>query len=86
LAATKIFDESSIYPTARSNNSISRKNKVRKRTQELRMAAIVKMTVRMNQAQQYMPRALLKSGLIAPVVGSVYAKFLVSRVQIMMKI
>lgn len=52
---------------------MSKKNKVNQRTQELRMAATVKMTVTMNQAQQYMPKALLKSGESSPVFESVYA-------------
>lgn len=52
---------------------MSRKNRVIKRTQELRMAAMVKMTVRMNQAHAYMARASLNSGMSSPVAVSVYA-------------
>jgi hypothetical protein len=52
---------------------MSRKKRVKNRIQELRIAAIVKMTVKMNQAQQYMPKALWKSGLNFPVAVSVYA-------------
>jgi hypothetical protein len=51
---------------------MSRKKSVKKSTHELLTAAKVKITVRMNHAQQNMPRALLKSGLIAPVSLSVY--------------
>jgi hypothetical protein len=50
---------------------MSRKKSVKKSTQELLTAAKVKMTVRMNQAQQNIPSALLKSGLRAPVWLSV---------------
>jgi hypothetical protein len=52
---------------------MSRKKSVKKSTHELLTAANVKMTVRINHAQQNMPRALLKSGLRAPVWLSVYA-------------
>ena len=46
-----------IYPHASSSNSTSRKKRSRKRIQEDLIAAIVKMTVRMNQAQTYIARA-----------------------------
>jgi len=48
---------------------MSRKKRVNHKTQELRIAAMVKMTVRMNQAQQYMPSALLKSALSCPLAS-----------------
>lgn len=71
FAANKVLELSNMYPQASKINSMSRKNKVNQSTQELLMAAMVKITVRMNQAQQYMPRALLKSGVSCPVVGLV---------------
>jgi hypothetical protein len=75
FAVSRIVELSSIYPTAKSKSSISRKNSVNQSTHELRMAAMVKMTVSMNHAQQYIPSALLKSDDTAPVFGSVYARF-----------
>jgi hypothetical protein len=63
----------SIYPHARRRSTISRKNKSRNNTQEERMAAIVKITVSINQAQRYMARALENWALSSPVLASVYA-------------
>jgi hypothetical protein len=77
FAATRVVELSNMYPQAKRINSMSRKNRVNHSTHELRIAATVKMTVRINQAQQYMPSALLKSGLICP-LASVYAGISVS--------
>jgi hypothetical protein len=71
LAASRVLGLFIIYPIANNKSSISRKNSVNHSTQELRMAAMVNMTVKINQAQQYMPSALLKSGDSWPVVESV---------------
>lgn len=58
-------------PAASRINMISRKNKSRNKIQEPRIAATVKITVRMNHAHTYMASAWLNSGLMAPVVLSV---------------
>jgi hypothetical protein len=62
-----------MYPQARRSRTMSRKKRSRNNTQEERMAAIVKITVRMNQAQRYIARALGNWSLSSPVVASVYA-------------
>jgi hypothetical protein len=54
FAATRTLLLLAMYPAARSRSSTSRKNKVKNKTQELRIAAMVYITVRMNHAQQYM--------------------------------
>jgi hypothetical protein len=69
FAATRVVELFNIYPQARRINSMSRKKRVAHSTHELRIAAIVKITVRMNQAQQYMPSALWKSGLSCPLAS-----------------
>lgn len=60
-------------PQARSRRQMSKNNKSIKRTQDERIAAMVKTTVTMNQAHKYIARAWLKSGLTTPVAVSVYA-------------
>jgi hypothetical protein len=62
-------ERDNIYPQAKRTNSMSRKKRVNHNTHELRIAATVKMTVRINQAQQYMPSALLKSELSWPLAS-----------------
>jgi len=63
----------SMYPHPRRRRTISRKNRSRNKTQEDRIAAIVKITVRMNHAQRYIARALGNWALSSPVLASVYA-------------
>jgi hypothetical protein len=46
-----------MYPHARSIKSISKKKRSKNRTQDERMAAMVKITVKMNQAQIHTPSA-----------------------------
>lgn len=69
FAATRVVELFNMYPQAKRINSMSRKKRVNHNTHELRIAAMVKMTVRMNQAQQYMPSALLKSELSCPLAS-----------------
>lgn len=52
---------------------MSKKNRSMKRTQEDRIAAMVNNTVTISHAHRYSDRAWSKLGLMAPVVGSVYA-------------
>jgi hypothetical protein len=73
LPAVSNRESLSMYPQARRRSTMSRKNKSRNNTQEERIAATVKMTVRMNQAQRYMARAFGNWALSSPVVASVYA-------------
>jgi hypothetical protein len=53
--------------------TISKKKRSRNKTHEERIAATVKITVRMNQARRYMARAFGNCALSSPVVLSVYA-------------
>jgi hypothetical protein len=53
--------------------TMSKKKRSRNKTQEERIAATVKITVRMNQAQRYMARAFGNCAFSSPVVLSVYA-------------
>jgi hypothetical protein len=66
FAARRVAELFNMYPDARRINSMSRKNRVNHNIHELRIAAMVKMAVRINQAQQYMLSALLNSWLIFP--------------------
>jgi hypothetical protein len=61
----------SIYPHASSNNTMSRTKRSKNKIQLDRMAAMVKITVKINQAQRYIARALGNWAFSSPVALSV---------------